>query len=49
MLEAAVRRRLTKYVFLKFSQNLQENTYAKISLSNKVAGLLGSEKAPGKP
>ena len=49
MLEAAVRRCLTKYVFLKFSQNSQENNCAKISLPNKVADLLGSEKDPGKP
>ena len=49
MLEAAVRRCLTKYVFLKFSQNSQENTCAKFSFYNKAADLLGSEKAPEKP
>ena len=49
MLESAVRRCLTKYVFLKFSQNSQENTCAKFSFYNKAEDLLGSEKAPEKP
>ena len=49
MVESALRRCFTKYVFLKFSQNSQENTCAKFSFYNKAAELLGSKKAPEKP
>ena len=37
--EAAVRRCSRKKVFLKISQNSQENTYVRVSFLNKVAGL----------
>ena len=37
--EAATRGVLCKKVFLEFSQNSQENTYAIVFFKNKVAGL----------
>ena len=37
--EAAIQRCSEKKVFLKISQNSQENTYVRVSFLNKVAGL----------
>ena len=46
MLEAIVQRRSVIKVFLEISQNSQENTCARVSFLNKIAGLTLFHRAP---